>query len=49
LVRSFPTFWDGEGMRYTLDLCERLSIRVPCYELGFVPDQRIINTLKDLV
>ncbi len=48
LVRSFPTFWDSEGMRYTLDLCEGLSIRVPCYELGFVPDKRVISMLKNL-
>ena len=49
LVRSFPTFWDGEGMSYTLDLCERLSTRVPCYELGFLPDKRVISMLKNLV
>ena len=48
LVRSFPTFWDGEGMRYTLGLCERLSTRVPCYELGFVPDERVISMLRSL-
>lgn len=36
LVCSFPTFWDADGMGYTLELCERLSARVPCYELGFV-------------
>jgi len=48
LVRSFPTFWDSEGMRYTLGLCERLSTRVPCYELGFVPDTRVISMLRSL-
>ena len=48
LVRSFPTFWDSDGMRYTLGLCERLSTCVPCYELGFVPDKRVISMLKNL-
>jgi hypothetical protein len=48
LVRSFPTFWDAEGMRYTLGLCERISARVSCYELGFVPDKRVIGILRCL-
>ena len=48
LVRSFPTFWDSEGMKYTLGLCEHLSTRVPCYELGFVPDKRVISMLRSL-
>jgi len=46
LVRSFPTFWDAEGMKYTLGLCQRLSTRVPCYELGFIPDKGVIDILK---
>jgi hypothetical protein len=48
LVRSFPTFWGSDGMRYTLELCGRLSSYVPCYELGFVPDNRVIDILKNL-
>jgi hypothetical protein len=48
LVRSFPTFWDAEGMQYTLGLCERLSACVPCYELGFVPDSSVIGMLRRL-
>jgi len=48
LVRSFPTFWDSDGMRYTLELCERLNTRIPCYELGFVPDNSVIDILKNL-
>jgi hypothetical protein len=46
LVRAFPTFWDGEGMSYTLGLCQRLSTETPCYELGFVPDKNVIDMLK---
>ncbi|MFC2071552.1 hypothetical protein ACFLUU_02380 [Chloroflexota bacterium] len=48
LVRSFPTFWDAEGMQYTLGLCERLSARVPCHELGFIPDKHVIGILRNL-
>ena len=47
LVRSFPTFWNAEGMSYILGLCERLSARVPCHELGFIPDQSVIDMLKE--
>jgi hypothetical protein len=43
IVRSFPTFWEAEGMRNTLDLSEQLSSNIPCYELGFVPDQSIVD------
>ncbi|MDP3879111.1 MAG: hypothetical protein Q8Q07_02235 [Dehalococcoidales bacterium] len=46
LVRSFPTFWDAGGMDYTLGLCERLSSKVPCFELGFLPDKRVIDLLR---
>ena len=49
LVRSFPTFWDADGMDFTLqflgDMCETL----PCYELGFVPDKSVVDFVRDLV
>ena len=45
-VCCFPTFWDTEGISSTLGLCERLSAQVPCYELGFVPDESVIELLR---
>ena len=48
LVRSFPTIWDAQGMAFTLELLGELSQAVPCYELGFVPDKRILDFVRCL-
>jgi hypothetical protein len=48
LVRSFPTFWDAEGMAFTVGLLGELARRVPCYELGFVPDDRVVDFVRCL-
>ena len=48
LIRcSFPTFWDKQGMGFTLDLCSELVKEIPCYELGFLPDKGILKMLGD--
>lgn len=46
LTCSFPPFWNQEGMNFTLDLLAELSNRVPCLELGFLPDRDIIQFIK---
>jgi hypothetical protein len=48
LVRSFPTFWDAEGMAFTTGLLGKLAQRVPCHELGFAPDGRIVDFVRCL-
>jgi hypothetical protein len=48
LVRSFPTFWDAEGMAFTLDFLGRLSQSVPCYLLDFVPDASVVDYVRSL-
>lgn len=48
LVRSFPTFWDAEGMAYTTDLLGRLAQAVPCYELGFRPEPDAVDYVRGL-
>ena len=48
LVRSFPTFWDAEGMDSTLEFLEQVSYSVPCHELGFVPDDRVIDFVRSI-
>ena len=42
-VRCFPTFWDQLGMTYILSLLSKIAEQIPCYELGFVPDQSILD------
>jgi hypothetical protein len=46
LVRSFPTFWNPSGMQYTLRLISELAMKVPCYELGFVPDKNVLEFVE---
>lgn len=48
LVRSFPTFWAPEGMAFTLEFLGELSQAVPCYELGFVPDESVLDFVRCL-
>lgn len=47
IVRSFPTFWDKKGMEFTLKFCAELAQKVPCYELGFVPDESVLDFVRD--
>jgi len=46
LARCFLPLWDVEGMRFTLDFCARLVEAVPCYELGFVPDESVVDFVR---
>jgi hypothetical protein len=48
LVCSFPTFWDKKGMEFTLGFIDELVTKVPCYELGFVPDKTVIDFVRNL-
>jgi len=47
MVCSFPTFWDKKGMEFTLKFCAELVQEIPCYELGFVPDESILDLVQD--
>jgi len=48
IVCSFPTFWDKKGMEFTLNFCAELAGKIPCYELGFVPDERVLELVKSI-
>lgn len=43
---SFPTFWDKKGMDFILRFCTELAQKVPCYELGFVPDETVLDSMS---
>jgi len=47
LARSFPPFWDKQGMASTIDFCQRLVSNIPCYELTFVPDTGMIDFVRN--
>ena len=48
LVRTVPTFWDAQGMDFTLKFLAELVETVPCYELNFVPDSSSVEYVKSL-
>jgi len=48
LTRAFPPLWDQKGMDYTLGLLDRIASKLPCYELNFLPDKRIIDFVRNV-
>jgi hypothetical protein len=48
LSRSFPPFWDKEGMAFTIEHCQRLVSKTPCYELTFMPDAEMIDFVRNI-
>ena len=46
LARSFPPFWDNQGMAFTIDFCQRLVSKIPCYELTFVANAGLIDFVR---
>jgi hypothetical protein len=46
LTRCYPPLWDEEGMRFSLDFCAQVVRSLPCYELGFLPDERVVEYVR---
>ena len=46
LTRSFLPLWDKAGMTRTLEFVDTLSQKIPCYALGFVPDDQIVQFVR---
>jgi hypothetical protein len=46
LVRSFPTYWNYAGIDFTLGFLDELVQEVPCYELGFVPEDSVVDFVR---
>jgi hypothetical protein len=48
IARSFPPFWDADGMDRVTSLCIDIATQVPCYELSFVPNETVLDYLAGL-
>ncbi len=48
LVRAFPALWSTPAMDFTLAFLDELCQAIPCYELGFVPDQSAVEYVRCL-
>jgi hypothetical protein len=47
LTRSFPPLWDSKGMAYATELCHGIVSKIPCYELSFAPDTKIVDFVRN--
>jgi hypothetical protein len=45
--RSFPTFYNASGLGFTLEFLDRLTANVACAELSFVPDEKVIDFVRE--
>ena len=48
LTRSFPPLWDKNGMTFTTQLCHHIVNKIPCFELSFQPNARIVDFVRNL-
>jgi hypothetical protein len=48
LTRSFPPLWDKDGMAFATGLCHHIVNKIPCYDLSFKPDTRIIDFVRSI-
>lgn len=48
LTRSFPPLWDKNGMTFTTGLCHHIVDKIPCYELSFEPNARIVDFVRNV-
>ena len=43
---SFPVFWQKDALGFVLEACTKIASSVPCYDLGFMPDESAVGFLK---
>lgn len=43
---SFPVFWERAALNYVLGLCAKVAVSIPCYDLGFVNNESVVDFLK---
>lgn len=46
---AFPTFYNADGLGFTLEFLDELTGAVPCAELAFVPDERVIAFVREQI
>ena len=46
-ARSFVLFYDPAGLSFTLGFLQDVAESVPCHELRFVPDKRVVAFIDD--
>lgn len=46
LPHTFCPAWDVSGMQFTMDFLSKLAKKIPCYKLGFAPDERVVDFVR---
>ena len=46
MTHSFSPWWDARRISHTLAFCEHLTAQFPCYELGFFPNEKVIDFVR---
>jgi len=49
LARSFPTWWDHEGVAWALEAADMLTSCTPAYRLRFRPDMGAVETVREVL
>ncbi|RJQ44705.1 MAG: hypothetical protein C4534_06155 [Gaiellales bacterium] len=49
VARSFPTFWNHEGMSFTTGIAAGVAVSIPAYEMGFRPDRAAVEYVRGLL
>jgi hypothetical protein len=44
----FPAFWNRRSLENTAGFCQELVQKVPCYQLGFVNDKKVIVFVRNI-
>jgi len=45
-ARCFPTFWNRDGLNFTMAFLESVVAGVPCFDLGFQPTEEIVAFVR---
>lgn len=43
---GFPTFYDADGLDFTLAFFDEVTAAIPCYELSFMPDATAVDFVQ---
>ena len=47
LTCTFPPYWDPQAMTLSLDMLSDLTSAVPCHDLTFTPDRRVLHLVRE--
>jgi energy-coupling factor transporter ATP-binding protein EcfA2 len=48
LKASFPPYWDKNCMQFTMEFFHDLVAVIPCLEMSFVPDSKVVGFVKSI-